>query len=161
MLVEGIASPSVPVVSGVPQGTVLSPLLFLLTINDLSEKVSSTVRLFADDNLLYRKIKSQEDHDILQEDLHLLEGCESDWQMLFNPSKSGLSISEIWGRHSAPFPKPKSRVEPGRIGHLHTHSIRQSVADLMTVGGQDQVANNYYTLKQGTLLFATVHKLTG
>ena len=53
------------------------------------------------------------------------------------------------------------RVEPGRIGHLHTHFIRQSSADLMTVGGPDQVANNYYTLKQGTLLFATVHKLTG
>ena len=53
------------------------------------------------------------------------------------------------------------RVEPGRIGHLYTHSIRQSTADLRTVGGLDQVANNYYTLKQGTLLFATVHKLTG
>ena len=53
------------------------------------------------------------------------------------------------------------RVELGRIGHFHTHSIRQSAADLMTVGGLDQVANNYYTLKQGTLLFATVHKLTG
>ncbi|MEW8489873.1 MAG: reverse transcriptase family protein, partial [Candidatus Thiodiazotropha endolucinida] len=87
VLVEGKASPSVPVVSGVPQGTVLGPLLFLLYINDLPEKVSSTVRLFADDSLLYRKIKSQEDHDILQEDLHLLEGWESDWQMLFNPSK--------------------------------------------------------------------------
>ena len=53
------------------------------------------------------------------------------------------------------------RVEPGRIGHLHTHFTRQSAADLMTVGGLDQVANNDYTLKQGTLLFATVHKLTG
>ena len=57
--------------------------------------------------------------------------------------------------------KLTSRVQPGRIGHLHTHSIRQSTADLRTVGGLDQVANNYYTLKQGTLLFATVHKLTG
>ena len=54
------------------------------------------------------------------------------------------------------------RVQPWRIGHLHTHFIRQSAADLMTVGGLDQVANKYYTLKQGTLLFAaTVHKLTG
>ena len=87
MLVEGQASPSVPVVSGVPHGTVLGPLLFLLYINDLPEKVSSTVRLFADDSLLYRKIKSQEAHDILQEDLHLLEGWESARQMLFDPSK--------------------------------------------------------------------------
>ena len=62
-------------------------MLFLLYINALPEKVSSTVRLFADDSFLYRKIKSQEYHDILQEDLHLLEGSESDWQMLFNPSK--------------------------------------------------------------------------
>ena len=53
------------------------------------------------------------------------------------------------------------RVEPGRIGHLHTHFIRQSALDLMAVGELDQVANNYYMLKQGTLLFATVHKLTG
>ena len=87
MLVEGKASPSVPVVSGVPQGTVFGPLLFLLYINDLLEKVSSTVRLFADDSLLYREIKSQEDHDILQEVLHLLEGWESARQMLFDPSK--------------------------------------------------------------------------
>ena len=53
------------------------------------------------------------------------------------------------------------RVEPGRIGHLYTHFIRQLAVDLMAVGELDQVANNYYMLKQGTLLFATVHKLTG
>ena len=60
------------------------------------------------------------------------------------------------------FSDPKGiRVEPGRIGHLHNHFIGQSAADLMAVGELDQVANNYYMLKQGTLLFVTVHKLTG
>ena len=48
-------------VSRVPQGTVLDPLLFLLNINDLQSVVSSKVRLFADDCLIYRNIKNKED----------------------------------------------------------------------------------------------------
>ena len=60
--------------SGVPQSTVkLGPLLFLCHINDLPETVKSTVRLFADDCLLYREIRSFEDHLLLQEDLHRLK----------------------------------------------------------------------------------------
>ena len=56
VVVDGKQSSLIDVVSGVTQGTVLGPLLFLLHINDLPSVVSSKVRLFADDCLIYRNI---------------------------------------------------------------------------------------------------------
>ena len=85
--VEGEYLSSVSVVSGVPQGTVLGPLLFLIHINDLPEAVSSQVRLIADDCLLYRKIHNRQDQLELQKDLNSLENWASTWGMKFNATK--------------------------------------------------------------------------
>ena len=87
VVLEGSHSSSVPVKSGVPQGTVLGPLLFLIYINDLPSSVKSNVRLFADDCILYRQIRSDKDAAILQEDINKLCQWEKDWQMGFNTSK--------------------------------------------------------------------------
>ena len=76
-----------PVTSGVPQGTVLGPLLFLFYINDMPMKVSSTARLFADDSLLYQRIRSSQDSISPQEDLDSLQQWEKEWQMSLNPTK--------------------------------------------------------------------------
>ena len=67
-IVEGETSEN----SGVPQGTVLGPLMFLGHINDLPDSATSSVRLFAD-VCLYRTIKQEYDHQALQKDLKNLE----------------------------------------------------------------------------------------
>ena len=91
VIVEGATSDTVPVISGVPQGTVLGPLLFLIFINDLPNCVQSRIRLFADDCILYRNIRSNEDTIVLQDDLNKL----ADWK------KNGEWISiQINSAHS-------------------------------------------------------------
>ena len=77
-------------VSGVPQGTVLDPLLFLLHINDLPSIVSSKVRRFEDDCLIYRNIKNKEDQIALQKDLNLPENWGNTWGMRFNAAKCSI-----------------------------------------------------------------------
>ena len=81
------SSSPAPVTSGVPEGTVLGPLLFLIYINDLPSRATSSVRLFANDCLLYRVIKGHQDAERLQADLNQFQEWEKDWQMLFNPDK--------------------------------------------------------------------------
>ena len=87
VVVEGRRSPSARVLSGVPQGTVLGPLLFLIHINDLPSVVHSQVRLFADDCLMYRPIYSVDDQSALQRDLSSLERWGDTWGMKFNAKK--------------------------------------------------------------------------
>jgi hypothetical protein len=87
VMIDGCLSSYLPVTSGVPQGTVLGPILFLIFINDIAENIQSDIRLFADDCLLYRTITSEQDHIILQKDLNTLLHWADIWQMKFNADK--------------------------------------------------------------------------
>ena len=99
VLVEGASSKSTPVLSGVPQGTVLGPLLFLAYINDINTHLSegTKIRLFADDSLLYRTIRTHEDSDILQKDLNTLQAWERANKMEFHPDK--CQVLRITNKH--------------------------------------------------------------
>ena len=92
VVVDGTRSAPAPVISGVPQGTVLGPILFLLFINDLPDKLQSKTRLFADDCIVYRTIRNKKDCDILQTDLDTLTNWESLWGMEFHPKKCTSSV---------------------------------------------------------------------
>ena len=85
VVLDGQASDPVPVLSGVPQGSVLGTVPHLH--NDLLDNIRSSVRLFADDCVLYRNIHSLKDCLALQEDLTSLGQWEADWQMKFNVAK--------------------------------------------------------------------------
>ena len=83
-----------PVLSGVPQGSILGPLLFLVYINDIHQNLSSPVSLFSDDCTLYHEISSSQDCFCLQADLDLVSRWSVIWQLPLNLSKcKALSIS--------------------------------------------------------------------
>ena len=98
VVIDGEESDSIPVNSGVPQGSVLGPILFLAYINDLPGGIFSQVRLFADDTALYLTIKGEEDSSALQKDLDTLSVCESKWDLQFNPSK--CQVVQVTGSKS-------------------------------------------------------------
>ena len=69
VVLDNKVSGFLPVKSGIPQGTVLGPLMFLLYISDIDQNISSTIRLFADDCIMYRIVDINEEACNLQHDL--------------------------------------------------------------------------------------------
>ena len=91
------------VISGVPQGSILGPLLFLAYVSDIPEAIKrgSLVRLFADDTKKFRVVGSREDESALQEDLNSLSDWSSRWLLSFNHEKCKFvryGTSSGWGQ---------------------------------------------------------------
>ena len=88
VIINGASSDWTGVTSGVPQGTVLGPLLFLIYINDIVSNIRhSSTSLFADDCALYRTINDANDCILLQEDLDAISNWSVKWQLCLNYSK--------------------------------------------------------------------------
>ena len=102
VVVEGAASSWSPVTSGVPQGSILGPMLFLLFINDLSDVIpeSTSTGLYADDAKLYRKISTPEDCSQLQEALSCADVWSKDNNINFNSTKCKILT---FSRRKTPF----------------------------------------------------------
>ena len=75
---------------GSPQDTVLGPALFLCYINSMPEGISSSIRLFAADTVVYRQITSAADHAILSQDLQKLARWEAEYSMEFHQQKCNV-----------------------------------------------------------------------
>ena len=78
------------VASGVPQGSVLGPVLFLIYINDLDKDLISKISKFADDTKLGKSVSTLEDCQYLQKDLDSLHNWSLEWQMEFNADKCSI-----------------------------------------------------------------------
>ena len=107
--IGGATSSIVTVRSGVPQGSILGPLLFVLFINDINEVVSSSTNivLYADDTKIWRKICTWQDHEILQQDITALHEWADKNKMNFHPQKckvlpiapTGKGLDNFWDQH--------------------------------------------------------------
>lgn len=114
------SSPALPVLSGVPQGSVLGPLLFLIYVNDLpSLSLYSSVFMFADDTKFSKCIASHNDSSLLQDDINLLSCWCKSWGLTFNQRKCACIRFTISNR-VVPTP-PSYNISGTPIQFLNDH----------------------------------------
>jgi hypothetical protein len=110
VVVGGKTSNPTAVKSGVPQGSILGPLLFVIYVNDLPLAIESHAKLYADDTKIYRTITSPEDQQHLQRDLTKLCEWARKWQLRFHPDKCVIMTI---GRQDIPPQKYHLTLEKG------------------------------------------------
>ncbi|MCP4461111.1 MAG: hypothetical protein GY816_24285, partial [Cytophagales bacterium] len=89
VIIGNTKSDTLPVLSGVPQGSILGPILFVLFINDLPTGLDpgTEIALYADDTKIWRSIRNQRDHELLQKDIDYLNSWAEQNKMSFHPKK--------------------------------------------------------------------------
>ena len=125
VVIGGVASSQLKVKSGVPQGSILGPLLFVLFINDMFQCISqkTDIALYADDTKIWREIIISEDHFILQSDIDKLFAWSIRNKMKFHPSKSKvLSITNQRNMlHNLPFTIFQYRLDSTYIDYVSSY----------------------------------------
>ena len=125
--VNGTTSQEVPVTSGIPQGSVLGPLLFVIYINDLPQHVTNEVRIFADDTKVFTQSDQKEARESLQKDLDHLQQWSSDWLLKFNPEK--CCVMRL-GRCTEELAYFMSTTEAGEAENRHKLTVTEAEKDL-------------------------------
>ena len=107
VLLNGQTSSWRPVLAGVPQGSILGTLLFLIYINDLPNDLKSNAKLFADDTSLFTIVKDKkESANILNNDLLLISRWAYNWKMIFNPDPTKPAQEVLFSR------KKQNQIHP-------------------------------------------------
>ena len=114
VLLNGVSLNWEEVKSGIPKGSVLGPLLFLIFINDLPEDLQSTMYLFADDSKIWCIIKDKGDCEILQHDLDRMQEWSEKWLMQYHPDKiKGLCLNN----------KGSGSNQMHKVGHANVKEV--------------------------------------
>ena len=97
VVLNGLGSDYLPIESGVPQGSVLGPLLFLVYINDLENNIKSNIKFFADDTMVFSLVHDPKtSFDDLNNDLITIQQWAYQWKMEFNPDPSKQAIEVLF-----------------------------------------------------------------
>ena len=114
VIVNNAKSGWADVISGIPRGNVLGPLLFTMFINDLPEQIKSYIHIFADDTKLFRAIKNVKDIECIQNDITQLTEWSIKWLLPFTDTKCKVVR---YGKHN-PERNPINRQRSDRPGNL-------------------------------------------
>ena len=111
VILNGQTSSWRPVLARVPQGSILGPLLFIIYINDLPNRLKSDAKLFADDTSLFTIVKDKnESSNALNNDLSLISKCAFNWKMLFNPDLYNPAQEVLFSRKKEVSIHPVTRL---------------------------------------------------
>ena len=109
---DGEISDWANVEAGVPQGSILGPILFLIYINDLIGVVSSDIRIFADDTFIFQIVKATSFAE-LTKDLEAITRWSVQWKLEFNPTITKQAVEVLFSNK-----KNKSKLEPLKINDI-------------------------------------------
>ena len=101
VLLNGQCSNWQPILAGVPQGSILGPLFFLIYINDLPDGLKSNVKLFADDTSLFSVVKNKESASDLTNNLDMISKWPYNWKMSFNPDPNKPEQEVLFSRKNS------------------------------------------------------------
>lgn len=102
VIVSGVSSEPIKVTSGVPQGSVIGPKLFLLYINDLPDHLTCSVSLYADDTLLFQPVNSVNDSLSFQNNINLISSWSDKWLLDFNTNKCKIMVFNTTSKLDVP-----------------------------------------------------------
>ena len=130
VVLNGQTSPWKHVLAGVPQGSILGPLFFLVYIKDIPDGLQSIVKIFADDNSLFKVLfDCIISSSVLDNDLRLIANWVFNWKMLFNPDPSKQAVEIIFSTKIINTKPPILTFNNGTVSSKESHKHLGMILD--------------------------------